>query len=245
VGLQGGETIVKYSNADKNPDYTIDNVSGVLSVTRARSEYTLNLGGTYIRRDTFDNVSGATGNLTWLYKLTGHSSARLYLASGLTDSSAGYYDSQVNPDNGNYSNEQASGDVLRNNTGRLTLERKSSTLNAKVWGEYRDLDYKVAPDDRKVQEIGSELKYRVSQSVSTGLYGVYNRTKETSDGRLDKQYYIGGNVGYLLTRKLSTVFDIHYRNEDSTLASAEYSEFGAFIGLVYGFGYSSPVSRGF
>ena len=245
VGIDGGMTKVKYANSDKNPDYTIDTVNGIISVTRARSEYTLNAGGTYIRRDVLDNASGLTGNLTWLYKLTGHSSARLYLASELTDTSAGYYDSQVNPDNGSYSNEQASSDVLRNNVGRLTLERQSSTLSARVWGEYRDLDYKVAPDDRKVQEFGTALDYHISPLLTTGLYGEYNRTKQTSDSRLDKQYAIGGNVGYRLTRKLQTVFGLHYRNEDSTLASAEYSEFGAFIRLVYGLGYLSPVSSGF
>ena len=71
--------------------------------------------------------------------------------------------------------------------------------------------------------------------VSTGVYGDYTRTDAKDGNRTDNFYLIGGNVSYSLSRKLRTVFDIHYRDKDSTSATESYSEFGALISLVYGY----------
>jgi hypothetical protein len=235
VGLDGGVTKVDYDDEDSNPDYIGTNLHAVVSGSRPRSEYTLNMGATSINRDKFDDQSGFTGDLTWLYHLTGHSSARLFAATSLSDSSRDLSNSQINPDNGDFSNEQISGDILRNNTVRLTFRRQDSTLNAEVWGEYRDLSYKESPDDRDVKEFGTRLDYRITPVITTGVIGRYNRTKETDTDRRDTEYLIGGNVSYRLTRKLITKFDLLYRDKDSTRSRDEYTEVSGFISLVYGF----------
>jgi len=244
TGLDGTVTKVDYDDEDKNPNYIATDIHGILSGTRPRSDYTLNLGATRINRDKFDSQDGFSGSLTWLYQMTGHSTARAYLSTSLTDSNQQLLDSELNPDNGDFNNEQISGDVLRSNTARLTYRRQDSTLNAEVWGEYRDLDYKESPNDRDVKETGARLDYRITPLITTGVLGRYNRTKEKDTGRTDKRYTIGANIAYQLSRKLRTKFDIQYRNKDSTQSDSEYSEISAFISLVYGFRDLSRPSGG-
>jgi hypothetical protein len=158
------------------------------------------------------------------------------VASRITDSGNLLLDSQVNPDDGDFSNVQISDNVLRSNIVRLTYRREDVTLDTVVWGEFRELDYEGDESDRDVREVGADLDYRVTALVSTGIFGRYTRTEETDADRRDKRYSITGTVGYHLTRKLRTNFDLRYQNQDSNGGSVdEYSEFSAFVRLVYGF----------
>jgi hypothetical protein len=76
----------------------------------------------------------------------------------------------------------------------------------------------------------------VTALLSTGIFGRYTRTKETDSDSDQKYYSITGTVGYQLSRKLRTTFDLRYQNQDSNGGSAnEYSEFSSFVRLVYGF----------
>jgi hypothetical protein len=86
VSLNGGVTKVVYDGGGGARDYIRSTAPAGPSGKRARSVYSLNLGGTHINRDNSGSTSGFAGNLTWLYNLTGHSSARIYLSSDLTDS---------------------------------------------------------------------------------------------------------------------------------------------------------------
>ena len=236
AGLGGSARKIDYDDDDKNPDATFYGINGTFSGTRVRSEYNFNLGYTEVRRDHFDDQSGVAGSLVWLYRLTGRSTARLYAASELTDTNTGLYNSEANPDNGDFSNEQISGDVLRDNIMRLSYARQGTTQQINIWGEWRDLDYKEAPDDRKVKTIGAAYNYRVTAFLTTGVYGSYSRTKQTDTRYKDKRKTIGGNLGYNLTRNLCTNFDIRYRKKNANTARDDYDEFGAFVSLIYGFG---------
>jgi hypothetical protein len=238
-------TRVDYDDEQRNPNYTISNIHLVVAGRRARSEFDINLGATNISRDAFESQNGFTGSLSWLVELTGHSRLRAYIASELTDANNGLLNASVNPDDGDFSNEQISGDVLRNNTVRLEYLRQDATLNSRLWGELRDLDYKESPDDREVQAAGAELNYSVTALLSSGLTLRYNRTKESDEDRTDHRYEVGGNLAYRLSPKLTSRLELRYRLRDSTDDIDEYSEMSAFVNLVYGFGQvSRPGRRG-
>jgi hypothetical protein len=241
AGISGGATTVRYNNSDKNPDYTSYDLRGVVTGTRPRSEYRVEMGRTNISSDNADDQSGFSGNLDWLYKITGRSSIRAYAATDLTDSSQQLLNSQIDPGTGDYNNVQTSGDVIRNKIFRVAYIRKDSTLNSNIWTEFRDVDYKESPDDRKVKEIGAELGYQVSALISTGVYGRYNNTKETDNNRDDKRYATGVTASYSFSRKLSTRLDLQYRNKDSSSNNDGYTEYSAFLGLIYGFGGGVPT----
>ena len=244
VSLNGGVTKVVYDGGGGARDYIRSTALAGPSGKRARSVYSLNLGGTHINRDNSGSTSGFAGNLTWLYNLTGRSSARVYLSSDLTDTGNLLLDSQTNPDDGDFSNVQSSNDVLRNSIVRLTYRREDATLNTEVWGEYRDLDYEGDEPDRDVREVGANLSYRVTEALTAGIFGRYTRTKETDTDRKEKRYAITGTVGYQLTHKLRTSFDLRYQNQDSKGGLGnEYSAFSTFARLVYGFAREDGLLR--
>lgn len=242
VGVDGGATNVRYKD-NQFPDYTIYNLRGVVTGTRPRSQYRVELGGTNINRDKVDNQSGFSGNLNWLYNITGHSSIRTYAATDLTDSSQQYLNSQIDPGTGDYRNVQTSGDVIRNKIFRVTYNRKDSTLNSDIWTEFRNIDYKESPDDRKVKEIGAKFDYQVTPAFTTGIYGTYNNTKETDLSTDYKRYSTGVTAGYRLSSELSTRFYLQYQNKDSSINKDGYTEYSAFIGLVYGHGQVPTTDR--
>jgi len=244
VSLNGGVRQIKYDDEDSNPDYIIRDIHLGLAGQRARSTYSVNVGATHIDRDRFENQNGFTGNINWLLELTGRSSIRAYVATELRDAGSGLLNSEIDPGTGDFSNEQISSDVVQNDIIRVGYNRKGSTLDARLWGELRDADYKETPDDREVKEVGADLTYHLSALTTAGAYGSYNNSKETDAGRRDKTYDIGADIGYRLSRNLRTVFDLRYRDRSSNLDSQEYSELSAFASLVYGYGDVSRASGG-
>jgi hypothetical protein len=244
VGLVGEVARVKYDDDQLYPNYTSKTLHLALSGRRVNSEYTLNLGATSIDRERSDNFEGFTGNLTWLINLTGRSSIRARVVSELTDTSTNLLNASARPENGDFSNEQISGDVLRNNTIRVAYAREGSTLNSDIWAEMRKLDYKESNQDRDTQTFGIDLDYKISKLLSSGIYGRYDRVKETDVDRTDKRYKVGGTLSYQLSRKLRSVLDLRYWKKDSTVATEEYTEVSALVSLVYGFGQVSRARRG-
>ena len=241
VSLNGGVTKVVYDAGDGDNDYTRTTAQAGLSGTRTRSVYSMRLGGTHISPDKSGSTSGFSGNLNWLYNLTGHSSVRIFASSDLTDTGNLLLGSQTNPDDGDFSNAQNSNETLRSTIARLTYRREDATLNTEIWGQLLDLDYdgqggQGGQSDRDIRGIGVSIGYRVTAALSTGISGIFNRTKETDTDRRDEYYSITGTVGYQLTRKLRTKFDVRYQNQDSKGGlGSEYNEFSSFVRLVYGF----------
>jgi len=236
VGLGGSFSKIDFENENRNPNYSASNIHAIVAGQLARSTYKVNLGFTQIDRDNLENRGAPTGSLDWVLGLTGRSDARVYLASDLTDFSFSALDSAIDSGRGDINNVQNSGDVFRNNILRATYSRKGATLNSRLWGELRDLDYKETPQDRKVQSMGVNFDYQMRALVSSGLYARFRRTERTEQDRTDKQYVVGGEIGYQMSRRLRTVFDLQYQNKDSDDDTQEFSEFSGLINLVYGYG---------
>ncbi|HFD79522.1 MAG TPA: hypothetical protein ENK05_03870 [Gammaproteobacteria bacterium] len=236
VGMGGSFSKIDFDKEDKNPNFSASNIHAVLKGRLARSKYTFNVGFTRMDRDDFENRSAPTGSFDWQLNLTGRSSARLYAASDLTDASFSALDSAIDPGRGDINNVQISGDVFRNNILRASYSRKGATLKTRLWGELRDLDYKETPQDREIQNLGIKFDYQARALLSSALYAKYKRTKRTDRDRTDKLYTVGGNIAYQMSRKLRAVFNLEYRNKDSTDDAQEYNEFSGLINLVYGYG---------
>jgi hypothetical protein len=246
VGLSGSITKVDYDGGNNQAsDYTRRVLQAGLSGTTVRSEYSLNLGSTDISRDRSGSTSGASGNLDWLYRMSGYSSARLYVSSDITDTGNLLLDSEIDPDTGDFSNVQTSDDVVRNSIVRLTYRRDDATLDTEIWGEYRKLDYEGQETDRDIREVGANLNYRATALLTTGISGQYTLTDEADANGDEKYYSVTGTVSYQLGRKLRTTFDLRYQNQDSDGGSVnEYSEFSSFVRLVYGFARVERPGRG-
>ena len=231
VGIDASATDVNYDQGD---DYTRSHLRATASGSRPHSEYSVSLGTSRISRDSGNDQSGFGGALTYLYNITGHSSVRAHVGSELTDSSQTYFNSELDPDNGNPDNVQASKSTFRNNVFTLVYNRDDVTFDTRIWGELRDLDYEEDSRDREVQELGADLDYNVNAYLSTGVYGSYKRYKETNISRTDKRYILGGRVRYNFSRKLTANVTLQYRDRDSTVDNLNYDEFSALVGIVYG-----------
>jgi len=231
AGLDASLTKVVYDNEVLNPGYRINKLEAAVSGTRPHANYNVRLGATQINRDMLQGRHGLTGSLDLLYNLTGRSSVRAFVLSDLTDANSGYLRAATDPETGDFSNEQATSDVLRNNTFRITYKRQGSVLDTQVWSELRDLNYAVAPDDRTVQEYGVRAAYQVT--ATAGMNGMFRKTRQDVGGRTDKEYIVGGNVAYTLSRNLGVNLSLQYSAKDSTVPSSEYTGFSAMSGLVY------------
>ncbi|MBW1946123.1 MAG: outer membrane beta-barrel protein [Deltaproteobacteria bacterium] len=236
TGLDGGVNAVYYNDEHRNPNTVSSNLHAVLSGTGPHSSYTVNLGATHVSRDRFDSTSGFTGDVAWLRELTGHSSLRLYLASQLTNASDNLLDSQTNPDDGSFGNEQINGDVVRNSTMTIVYRRTDDTFNTTIRAEVRDFDYKESPDDRRTYQLGADLNYKVSPLVDGGLNVSYRHLEKDDTNRTDKEYRIVGNINYHLSRNLRSAFAVRYQNKSSDVKLDEYNETAVFIGLIWGHG---------
>jgi hypothetical protein len=236
LGVGGAISETDYENDDANSDFSATNLHALATGQFSHSKYKLNLGYSWLDRDNVEDQDGVVGSLGWVYGITGRSDAKLYVASDLTSSSYTALESAIDPDTGDINNVQISGDVIRNNVMRATYVRKGRTLTSSLFGELRDLDYKESPQDREVQGGGIRIRYQARALLSTGLYARYTRTKQTDIDRTDKQYLVGGEIGYQLSRKLRAAFDLRYRDKNSTDEAQEYTEVSGLLSLVYGFG---------
>jgi hypothetical protein len=235
IGINAGITDVNYDQSDGDNDYTRTQLRAAVSGSRPHSEYTVDLGTSRVSRDKGNDQTGFGGSLSYLYNITGRSSVRAHAATDLTDSSQTFFDSEVNPDSGNQDNVQTSGDTFRNNVFTLVYTRDDDTFDTRVWGELRNINYDESLNDRKVQEFGADLDYRINAYLGTGVYGSYVKYKETDISRTDKRYILGGRVRYNFSRKLAANVSIQYRNRDSTESASNYNEFSALVGVVYGY----------
>jgi len=235
LSLNGNVIKVDYDGDGQIPDYTRTEANIGISGRGARTTYSANFGRTRADRDNSSSQDRFTGNLTLQYRLAGFSTVRAYLESRITDAGNILLRSETDPDDGGSANVQTADDVVRDRRFRLTYSRDHLALNTLVWGELRDLDYEVAPNDREWRQIGALLDYQVTPLITTSLSGEHNRVKQTGIGTKDNRYSVTGTIGYNLTRKLNTYVDLRYQELDSDSGSLNaYEEFSMFVRLVYG-----------
>lgn len=235
VGLRGGLNETDYDDPLLT-DNTFNNIHITLSATRQDYNYSVDLGATRVDRKGGDSVRGITGNISWLFDITANSTLRSYVSSDLTDSNNSLLNASINPDAGDFSNEQSSSEVSRNSIFRLSYQRSDATLKSDVWIGFRKLDYEFALLDREVRSAGFGFNYPLTAVLSAGINARYSGIDLIDTGRKDDQYSIGWDVSYRLSRKLLGVLDIKYNDKDSSVDIADYREMSAYIGLVYGYG---------
>lgn len=233
TGVQASYEEIAYDNPAVNPDFDVTTLAAVLSGRRPNATYYLSLGVTKIDRDMFADQDGATGTFEWIHELAGRSRLGLSLYSTLSDSSEEFLRSSSSPDGGDSSNVQTSGDVLRNNTARLNYRHHAGTADTDLWVEARDLDYRQTLNDRKVEELGGRYEYSVTPLVNAGVDGLYRHTRQTDTGLDNKDYILGGDIEYRLSRKLKADFNVKFQKRVSNAAISEYEGFNIFAGIEY------------
>ena len=231
-----------FGNAITNNLFT--NLSFIINGQRLRSEYSINLGATNVKRDSGENTTGFTGFIDWSVDVSSRSTFETHLSTNLTDTSRVSQSLIENPANGNPADVQIATDVVRDSVVNLAYLREDASLHSRIWGEFRELTYSDSPSDRVIRTYGISVDYPFTQLLSSGAYINYNRTKRLDIDRLDQYFIVGGNLKYNFSRNLHSSFDIKYRTKESTSAPDNYDEVSVFVSLVYGFGDVFRPTRG-
>ena len=240
LSLNGQYTDVDYDSdtliANTSSDYERTNISLGMAVNRLRSRYDATIGFTDVQRDMGAGLDGVTGSLTWVRDFTARSTITAHVSSDITDSSNTFLSSSINPDTGSIDNVQSSGDVLRDNTLRITYQREGARFGASAWTELRDLNYSTAALDREVQEVGARISYPLTALVTGIIGGSYTRTKDLVTPSTDKEFIVDGRLDYRLSRKLNANAGLRVRGKDSSVVNREYDELSIYAGVGYRFG---------
>lgn len=235
VGLRGEVNKTDYEEQSLS-DNTFKNIHLTLSAKRADYNYSADIGTTHIDRDIGDSVRGITGSINWSFDITGFSSLRTYISSDLTDANNSLLDASINPDDGGLLGEDISSEVLRKNNFRLTYQRNSAALVAKIWVGSNKQNYEAALSDREVKEAGFDFTHPVSAVLSLGINALYNSIESTDIGRKDELLSIGGNINYRWSRRLSGVVNLKNNINNSSDNTQEYNELSIFTSVVYRYG---------
>ncbi|MBT8439366.1 MAG: outer membrane beta-barrel protein, partial [Gammaproteobacteria bacterium] len=214
----------------------------VVSGTGKRSNYSMNLGSTNVKRNNGDESSGFSGYINWLTDLTVRSKFKANISTDLTDSSSASVSSNI-PGVGNGDDVQVTTDVIRNSIASFDYIRDDEPVSSRLWFKYNEITYSDSPLDRLVRAFGLQASYPIARLLSSSVYANYNRTKQLETDRLDERYTIGGNLKYNFSRKLHGFFDLKYRAKESTSVLENYEEVSVFVNLVYGFGGVSRPTR--
>ena len=235
VGVRGGINKTDYDDVLLT-DNTFRNINLTLSAKRANYNYSADIGITNVDRDVGKGVRGITGNVNWLFDITGFSNLRAYVSSDITDSNNNLLGAAINPDDGGLLGEDISSEVLRKNNFRLTYQRAGAALIADIWIELSKQDYEFALLDREVKAAGFGFVRPLTAVLSIGINGSYNNIESTDIARTDKIISVGGSINYRWSRNISGVVDFTYTDNTSFVNTLNYSEASIFASVVYRYG---------
>jgi hypothetical protein len=174
--------------------------------------------------------------------LSSRSSIRALASTGLTDTSEASL-SRTDDIPGSGSTVQITTDVVRNTVLNFSYLRDDATLRSSLIAGYQEILYSDSPLDQVIRSFGGVVDYPLSRLLVGTAYINYYRTNWLDSERLDNRYVVGGYLNYSFSRKLRGVFDLSYRNNDSTSITFSYNEYSVFASLVYGFGSVPRPSR--
>jgi hypothetical protein len=234
LSLNGSTSKVE-SDSSTNSDYDSDRVNLGVSGSTARTRYSASVGKTWVDRVALIDNDGVSASLSLDIDVSGRSSLLVRWQQDITNSSALFLGTSVDPATGDITNVQISGEAVRNRSVRVVYARKGSTVNTSAWTELRKLDYSTATPDRDVQEVGASVSYNVTPLINASLNGRFVRNDESASSIEQEQLTIGAALGYKLSRRMGVNFGLNHSSRDSTGGGSDYDEFSLSANLGYNF----------
>jgi hypothetical protein len=236
LSLNGSFRDVNYDDDTLNPGHTSTILGVSTTVMHSRSEYRGSVGVTSIEGDSGNDDDGTNAAISALYRLTGRSSLNANVSTDITNTSNLYLGTWVDPNTGNFSNIQTSNEVVRSRLLRIAYNRNGSTTDLSGWVELRELDYDTVNDDRKLQDYGVSVGYRVTAKMTASVSASYVKTEVENPAETDKYFVTDGQVVYALSRKLSAQGGVRFQKRTNTDPLQEYDEYSIFAGVGYHLG---------
>ena len=243
VGLRVSTRVVDYENEVSGfdlPDTTFNDLSLVISGTRVNSDFAIDLGTTYVKRDGEEGDNGFSGGALWNLNVSSRSVFNLQARSEITDTSSASTNLI-----GNGNEVQQVADVIRNSIFEVRYSRSDADLHSDLWLEYRKVKYDIAELlDYTARTTGARLSFPVSPLFSSSIGARYRQSERVNTERTDDSFIVDGGFEYSLARSLKTVFSLQYSTKESNDFAQNYNELSIFASLSYGYGGASRSLRG-
>jgi hypothetical protein len=235
IGLDASASAIDYDQPSIS-DVAFASVFFTVSSERVRTDVNANIGSTWVERDNGQSTNEFAGNLNWELDLTARSWFRAYIAKDLTDGGKLTLNETIDPGTGDPNDLQITADIIRNRILTIGYFRRDGTLGSSLTGQLREVNYSETPNDAKIKSLDAKFNYHVTALLSSGFFARYAHNEYIDTQIIDNNFTIGSNIRYQLSRNISSSFILAYRDRKSTEAIRDYTEWSAFLTLVYGFG---------
>ena len=210
----------------------------------ARARFLLDLGFTQIDRDHAGEANGPAVRLTWAEQLTSESSAGIQIASEYLDAGTALLSTATNltpapgPTPSSTTAGEPTSDLFYMKRAEVFYALGGGNFGTNLRAYYRDIDYEIAPLDRKEGGGRLDITYNPSSVLATTVYGSHLDVQYQSFSRDDRENEAGIRFLYRINSNVSATLDGRKTWRYSTDALQEYIDKRVLFSLRYS---SSPL----
>ena len=205
--------------------------------TLSRAELTVDVGGTTVRRDQSDDLSGFLTRVAWLLPLNSYSTLEARAMAEYTDPG---YDMLGMVSRGGIAqvDQQALGAVYYNEHAELAYHWTGVLFDWRAVVAARQEDYEDLARDRSYEEGHLRLGYQFSPTLRATLSGFYRRADYEQLDVTVEDTRAGFGLHYRINSRLRASLEIGRGERDTTGSDSmlnlnDYQENTAFISLTY------------
>ena len=245
---------VKYEDTLLNDDFTRNDMFARAQYRPSRSQYTIDLGKSDIRRDRGNDVEGTLARFIWDRQLTSESRFGISASREFSDTGTDLLAASQVLDAPTTTTEQSAqsiastsdiltSDVYLAKRGEIFYDRRSSLVRLHLVANHRNLDFETTLQDRKEDYALVEFDYFYSGSTTASLFSEYTKTDYSSFVRQDTDRNSGVRLSFRLTRTISLGVEGRRIERASTDPTLEFVDNRVLISVLYSSGkLFTPIS---
>ncbi len=242
---------VNYDNDTLNTDFTRQDIYIRARVRPSRSEFTLDLGKTYINPVRGTDSDNGLARLTWLRELTPESALSVLLSKEATDvgsdvlASSGTaatsvaatsVGSQVTAAPPSLAQNVVTSDVYIAKRGEIRYSHRGSQFSTTLSLLTREIDYELTPVDRREKGGRVDFSYAYFGTSTVSLFGDFVKTEYLNFAREDTDKDSGLRFAYLAGRNVTFGAEARHIIRSSTVSAVDFVENRALLTVAYASG---------
>ena len=231
-------------NFEDDNDSDFNRQDGIFSFKSIQggSEFTVDLGGSFIDRRATGNIKRPLGRLKYSYDTPQDQHFELSITSQFNDFGNELLArsesinrtadlESISPDS---SDVQASTDIFLVKRGEINYQTKWTRTRAGLSGLWADEDYEEQVElDNALYRVRGNITYALSPILNGTFIGEYTYTDYPTIDQEDKEYTLEAQLSYRLRRNLSLAISMRRDGNDSTDPTISFKENSIFLTLEY------------
>jgi hypothetical protein len=223
---------VLYENYDRNDIYAR------IDYHEAKTTLLMDLGYSHINLERTGETTNPLFRMSISQRITSQTTIGALLSSEYLDPAADLLATAST--SGTTTTQQATpstrdvgGDIYQANRAEAYYSRIGTEIGFKSTIFYRDIDYKVSPQDRIEYGIRLEITANPAGTLSASIFGAYTNIDNTDISRVDEDSEAGIRLRYLMTRHLIGSLQVDRLWRNSTDSLQEYINNRVLVSIVY------------